>query len=318
MKILVAGGSGFVGGRLAESLSNIGHEVTITYNNKKPALKNHPNIGAVKINLFHSKNLQKVCKGFDFVIYAIGMDAQNCLKDPVGAISVNALGAGNLLNASAVGGASKFVYISTAHVYANPLVGHINERSPIRNMHPYATSHSAGENLVLQLGKRYNIDTTVIRLANSFGCPAFSRPECWSLAVNDFCRQVVDTKKIQIHSDIYQQRDFIPIEEVCRFIANLLDVDENQKKITSIINLGTMRSFTLIQMAKLVSMRAEKLFGYKPKIAYLKKYEANSKNDEKLIYGSLYSTKSDILFKKSINKEIDRLLIFCKSMIRKK
>jgi len=312
MRILVAGGSGFVGGRLAEALSNSGHQVTITYARNKPILKNHPNIGVVKINLLHSNSLRKVCEGFDVVINAIGMNAQNCLKDPIGALSVNALGAGNLLNASAAGGASKFIHISTAHVYADPLVGNIDERSPLRNMHPYATSHSAGENLILQLGQKENIDTTIIRLANGFGCPAFDSPECWSLAVNDFCRQVIETKKIQIKSDINQQRDFIPMKVVCGFIGALLD-DENQENKTSLINLGAKRSYTLLQMAELVSFRVEKLFGYKPRIDYFKQCKINRSNLRELKYNSIYPRKIAISIKKIIDKEIDELLNFCNS-----
>ena len=66
------------------------------------------------------------------------MNAQDSLIDPKEAIEFNGRSTERLVIASIDAKVSKFIYLSTAHVYCSPLHGEISEESPILNKHPYA------------------------------------------------------------------------------------------------------------------------------------------------------------------------------------
>ena len=79
------------------------------------------------------------------------MNAEDCNKSEIEAIRVNEGNTKALLSAAIENNVKNFVYLSTAHVYASPLKGSLNESSPINGTHPYATSHFLGEQTVLEV-----------------------------------------------------------------------------------------------------------------------------------------------------------------------
>jgi UDP-glucose 4-epimerase len=75
-----------------------------------------------------------------------------------------------LVQASVSVGVTKFIYLSTAHVYSSPLTREIDEESCLTNRHSYTTSHIAGEKAVFyQPGNADNITGIVLRLSNGVG-----------------------------------------------------------------------------------------------------------------------------------------------------
>jgi len=84
-----------------------------------------------------------------------------------------------------------------------------------------------------------------------------------------FCRQAATINKIKINTDVYQERDFIPIGVACKSISSLLDINKGWNNFSDILNLGSMKSFTIMGMAELVSIRAEKILNFKPMMTWL-------------------------------------------------
>src|SRR3546814_20189177 len=97
------------------------------------------------------------------------MNAQNCAANPVEALEFNGVATARLVQAAARVGIRRFIYLSTAHVYCAPLTGTITEDTCPRNLHPYATSHLAGENAVLRAVKAGEISGMVLRFLNVLG-----------------------------------------------------------------------------------------------------------------------------------------------------
>ena len=106
----------------------------------------------------------------------------------------NGVATKRLVEAASRAGVKKFIYLSTAHVYASPLVGTITEQTLPNNSHPYASSHLAGESAVLNADERGVIQGVVMRLSNAYGAPMHKGVNCWMLVVNDLCRQAVQTR----------------------------------------------------------------------------------------------------------------------------
>ena len=122
-------------------------------------------------------------------------------------------------------GVPRFLYFSTAHVYGSSLEGTITEQTCPRNLHPYATSHLAGEQAVLEAAQRGAIRGVVFRLSNAFGAPVSSEVNCWMLLVNDLCRQAVTTGELALRTAGLQLRDFVTLEDVTRAVLHVLQRD---------------------------------------------------------------------------------------------
>jgi UDP-glucose 4-epimerase len=85
MNILIAGGFGFIGGRIAARLVQSGHRVILGTRNVRIPTAWLPESEVLRIEWDDDRALEHCCNGIDVVIQAAGMNAQDCLNDPVGA-----------------------------------------------------------------------------------------------------------------------------------------------------------------------------------------------------------------------------------------
>ena len=154
MRILIAGGFGFVGGRLAEHFLQAGHQIVLGSRNESNPPDWLPQAEVAQIKWNDDCDLESSCEGVDVIIHAAGMNVQDCAADPATALDFNGVATANLVEAASRAGVKKFIYLSTAHIYASLLVSTITEETLPRNLHPYATSHLAGEHAVLSASSR--------------------------------------------------------------------------------------------------------------------------------------------------------------------
>ncbi|MEN9325932.1 MAG: hypothetical protein RI943_343 [Bacteroidota bacterium] len=308
MRTLITGGHGFVGGRIGVYLSNNGHQV-ILGSRKKLEVPNWLPTAVTVVSDWSSRNsLDSIVKDVDLVIHTSGLNSAECEKNPNEAMQVNGLNTKNLIDASVNSGVKNFIYISTAHVYASPLIGFFDEKSETKNNHPYAVSHLAGEKAVITAGQESDINVLVIRLANAFGYPVTQSVNCWSLFVNQICKQVIENKEITLKTQGAQKRNFITIESVTAIIKNLID-QEQIKKLPNIINIGSKNSCSILEMAQFIQSRSKIVLGYEPKIKFLDSRE--NLQTYSLEYHSLFENiYEDFLF--NFEDETDKLLVRCK------
>ena len=314
MQIFIAGGFGYIGGRLALALSANGHEITLGTRQCRSSPDWLVNSKTVIMDWDNKAELSKICEGQDVVIQAAGMNAKDCAQDPVGAIKFNGEATKNLLDGAIQAAVSRFIYLSTAHVYKDPLSGKISETTPTENHHPYATSHLLGEQYVLEMNKSQHIDSVVVRITNGFGAPATVSTNCWSLLACDLCKQVIETGLIQLKSEITAQRDFIPLTDVCSAIIRIAEFKE-RPYCSQPINLASCISMSLIEFATLIQHRSEKLLLFSPKIITLHA-KPKAKHNEVLQFSTNNLAKFSITLKLELDQEIDELLRFCKERFK--
>ena len=310
MRILITGGFGFVGGRLAQHLQKTGHQIILGSRNSNSPPDWLPQAQVARTEWTDGRALERICKGVDVVIQASGMNAQDCLENPVAALEVNGLATALLLQAAVGCSVSQFIYLSTAHVYASPLKGTITESTCPLNLHPYATSHLAGENVVLSAGQKGLIQGMVLRLSNAFGAPTHQAANCWMLLVNDLCKQAVETGKIVLQTSGLQQRDFIGMTEVCRVVDHLCSRDDELPQ-PAIVNLGSGVSQSVLEMAQLVQKRCNLVLGFQPKL--IRSTEGAGERHNKLLYKGEKLLEMGIEVSSDTYTDIDDLLIFCQA-----
>ena len=314
MRVLITGGLGYLGGRLANHFSNAGFSVLIGSRRKVPSPFWSPNSKILKMEWTNENNLLEACTNVDIVFHAAGMNAQACEVSPTEAAKFNGEASYRLAQAATRAKVQAFIYLSTAHVYASPLSGHITEATEVKNPHPYATSHLAGEVAVLSAVQKTQTAATILRLSNVFGLPMHLGVNCWDLLVNNLCKQAVLTGEIVIKSDANQSRDFITISDTCNVIGSIASA-VFLKDTPKIINVGNGLSSSLADMAKLVQERCNLVLGFEPPIKTMINASGPPKPFE---FQTLHSTFLAGLMNKDYEGEIDELLKYCKNNLTEK
>lgn len=309
--VLITGGFGYLGGRIAEYLWKSGFRVRVGSTRSKI----HPNESRfsheiVKLNLLDEKSLELACKDVTIVIHLAAMNAQLCEQDPEKASQINTDGTGNLINAAIKEKVNQFIYFSTAHVYGSPLNGKLTEKTLPSPQHSYAKTHFLAEEYVLNASKHKLINGVVLRLSNAIGAPLNKNVNCWMLISNDLCRQVLTKKIMTINSNIFLERDFISISEVCVIVEKII-INPNLQN--GIFNLSTGVSLTLLDLANLIRKRTIKILQFAPEIKLLSKDRVSRVNSKSLVISNNKLKTHGVNINQDIEYEIDQLLTKCKN-----
>jgi len=314
MTILITGGFGYIGGRLAQYLGDIYGDANIRLLARNSS--HVPDwVGEKQIitgDLLDISSLETACEDVDIVIHLAALNEIDSAKDPLAALRVNGEGTLNLINAAIMNNVKKIVYFSTFHVYGLNASGNITENTVPLPVHPYAITHHVSEDFVRMADNKKEIKGIILRLSNGFGFPAHPQINRWSLVVNDLCLQAVLNNKMVLKSSGKQHRDFVTLTDVSRCVEHLLSID-NQKLDAAdcIYNLGGEFSYSILDMAELIKERCKKVLGISPEIVVGKDNVSNKAVEEPVIYNIDKIKKTGFKLVANVNEEIDKTIVFC-------
>jgi UDP-glucose 4-epimerase len=197
-------------------------------------------------------SLSSAVDGIDAILHLAALNEIECQQDPDLALEVNGNGTQRLLHAAQSHGVSRFIYMSTFHVYGPGAAQPITENSPTRPIHPYAITHRLAEDFVNSHRHNQKMETLILRLSNGYGYPADPGVSRWSLVFNDLCRQAVEREEIKLRSGGTQQRDFVSITDVSRGVYHFLGLPEGGWG-EGLLNFGGECSMSIIEVARLVA-----------------------------------------------------------------
>lgn len=255
MKILVAGASGYLGGRVTEYLADAGMEVIAQ-------LRNYPE----NSDLWISKTAGIRCGDIrtpemiqsiadcnpDAVIYTISLTHKISEENSANALETNVTPVWKLLDALGEN-CRRFLYFSTQQVYGKIQQGEcITESREPRPRNNYGLTHLMCEDICRFFAEKRDGKFVSLRISNGFGAPALSSSDCWRLVVNDFCQAARREREIRLLSDGTPLRDFIHVADICRATALLLEVPDN-KLTHDVYNLGGGRTYSILDLAILVA-----------------------------------------------------------------
>jgi UDP-glucose 4-epimerase len=312
-KVLITGGSGYIGGRLVQALVKE-PRFHLRLGTRQP-LANRPlwpeAVEIVPFDLLSQDDLISACRGVRYVIHLAALNEIDSLANPEAALSINGLGTLKLLEAAQGAGVERFIYFSTAHVYGAPLVGIITEESLPRPNHPYAITHRVAEDFVLAAHDQKAIQGIALRLSNGFGAPASVSPNRWTLIVNDLCRQAMTTGKLVLKSSGLQWRDFITLSDVARSVQHLLNLPASACQ-DGLFNLGGECSLQIIDLAQRIAHRASRFLGFTPPIH--RPESGPTETFQPLDYRVDKFKSTGFSLSRNIDEEIDATLHFCKEV----
>lgn len=314
MNILITGGLGYIGGRLANHLAGQpGYKVTVT--TRKNISETISYQIPSHIQIIHGvspSSMEEAIGKTDIVIHLAALNEIDSLKRPLEAIQVNVLESFIVLESAIKHKVKKFIYFSTAHVYGAPLRGVITEKIIPRPVHPYALTHHAFEDFVTAARDNKKIDALVLRLSNSFGRPSFLSADRWTLLVNDLCREAITKNQMTMKTAGLQQRDFICLLDVCRAVQYFIET-ANEKCLDGVFNLGGNNAMPVIEMANLIKERVRVLFDKEIMLSAPKASTAEMQEDYLLQYDISKLLSTGFSLKNNIIDEIDNMLLFCNS-----
>ena len=309
--ILLTGGLGYVGGRVAKGLAQ-DPDFDITVTSRNPDTTELPEWlsgdQCVKLDVLNGDDSKNVCKNRDVIIHFAALNEIDSALDPEKALLVNVLGTLKLVKAAEAAGVKKFIYFSTAHVYRSPLEGSISETTLPRPVHPYAITHRAAEDYVLATNHQKKMQGIVLRMSNSIGAPINTKVNRWSLAGNDLCRQAITTREMRLTTSGLQKRDFITLHDVARAVSHMIRLPVTSVE-DGIFNLGGENSLSIFDLALKIQNRCTINFDFTPSIK--RPAPMSPEKSRSLLYSvkKLKSTGFDL--KGNLDQEIDDTLRFC-------
>jgi UDP-glucose 4-epimerase len=260
------------------------------------------------LDVLDAADVARSCKGITAVVHLAALNDRQATHDPESAEAVSGRGTDALVSAAIENNVQRFIFMSTAHVYSSPLHGVITESTPTTNQHPYATSHISGERAVAEHHDKERFLGIRLRCANGFGYPMNPEVDIWHTLVYDLCKQVVATHRMILRTSGLQQRNFIPVSDICAAILHFLQLDAAQVS-DGLFNLGGSSSTTVLEMATVVAERAHAVLGITATID-----RPNPSTDESVIPLDYQIDKlitTGFVPKNVVNEEIDRLLLMC-------
>ncbi len=309
-RVLITGGYGYVGGRVAQALTRTGTYAVSLGTRSTPAGAPSWLPAALTVTLEWSSTemLRRACAGADSIVHLAAMNGIESARDPVRALEVNGLQSLRLLEAAISENVKRFIYLSTAHVYGAPLVGMIDERTLPRPARPYAITHKTAEDFVLGAADAGRIEAIVLRLSNGFGAAAHAGVDGWMLLVNDLCRQAVTERALTLASPGLQRRDFVTLEDVGRAVEHALALPVGQGG-GLLFNLGGDAALRVIDMAELIAVRCDAVLGFRPPIK--RPLPRDGERSKELHYSSAKFQGTGFRLTKNHAAEIDSTLRLC-------
>jgi len=172
MKVLITGGTGFIGSRLALAYLEKGDSVSVMgQENNGAESENRKSIETKggKITIGSVTDRQKVfetVKGADVVYHFAAAQHEANVPDQT-FWDVNVAGTKNVIEASLKARVKRFVHGSTIGVYGTSLEGHLDEQSPVNPDNIYGVTKLEGEKLVRSFENK--LPVVIIRVSETYG-----------------------------------------------------------------------------------------------------------------------------------------------------
>ena len=260
-KVLVTGGTGFIGTEVVKQLHKKGYEITILDRKDKPEGLDH--VKYIKGNLSNPAKCVFACAGQDYVIHlAAKARIPESFINPDEYFDSNVTGTRNILTAASAVGIRKFVYAGSSSVYGNNTPPNKPTHKP-DPLNYYAMSKLFGEHLCKQYKIMFNLNYNILRFFT-----VYSENQPTSLLFGKFAQMVKDGKPVTIHGDGEYKRDYIHVSDVAT--ACIASMESKVKNDTFNVGTGTSISVnTVVEVLKkhapkFTAVNVDKPRGYAP------------------------------------------------------
>jgi UDP-glucose 4-epimerase len=220
MRILVTGGSGFIGRQVVRSLTDAGHVVRIV------DLAPHPDPG-VDVVIGDIASAEVIERAFDggmdgVVHLAAVTSVLKSIEMPELTYQTNIAGTHRLLEGARAAGVQALVFASTGGAITGPMEEEkITERAHLRPLTPYGASKAAAEMMMYAYTSVFGVRCTYLRFANVYGPGMQAKDSIVARLMR--CIRLGNT--FEVYGEGTQVRDYVNVLDVVEAVKLAL-VDE--------------------------------------------------------------------------------------------
>jgi UDP-glucuronate decarboxylase len=251
-RVLVTGGSGFIGSHLCDRLIAEGNDVLCVDNFYSSTRENvahlldHPRFELLR----HDITFPLYVEVDEIYHLACPASPVHYQRDPVQTTKTAVHGSINVLGLAKRTGA-KVLLTSTSEVYGDPLVhpqsedywGNVN---PIGPRACYDEGKRAAETLFFDYWRQHNLEIKVVRLFNTYG-PRMHPQD--GRVVSNFIMSALTGSPVTLYGDGSQTRSFCYVDDLIDGLVAMMNTDSS---ITGPINLGNPGEFTVKELAEMI------------------------------------------------------------------
>ena len=229
-KVIVFGGSGFLGSYVADELTRRGYEVTIADMVESKYLK--CNQSFVKANVLDINHLKEIIKDQEIVYNFVAIaNLDDAIHDPVSTMNINVIGNLNLLEACiSVGGVERFIYASSAYALSN-------EGSF------YGISKQSSEKLTEEYYHRYGMKYTVIRYGSLYGERASHNNYMYNLL-----KGAIKSGNLEYKGDGQDLREYIHAADASKLSVDILEDTQYENEHIILTGIEKLKRIELLTM----------------------------------------------------------------------
>ncbi len=244
-RVLVTGGSGFIGSHVVDALARAGIEPRII--DLRPSAHHPPGtVDVVVGDLLDGETLREAMQGCDAVIHlAAAADVGAVAEDPEDAERINARGTLAVLEAARAIALPRVIYGSTIWVYGESGEAVVDEEAGLGlPRHLYTASKLAGEMYCASYAELYGVPCTILRFGIPYGPRA--RP---SAVTPTFVRKALAGEPLTVAGGGMQTRRFVYVEDLAEGVVRALCPAAANR----VYNLSSDETVTIRELAEKVS-----------------------------------------------------------------
>ena len=256
MKILITGGSGFIGSYLCKNLLEQGHEV-ISLDNFSAGefeniaeLENLRGFKSVEGSILDQELVRDLISSVDSCFhFAAAVGVQKILDDPIGSLKTNLHGSEIVIQASSENKIN-LVLASTSEIYGKNPTQPLTEDSdrvigsPLLSRWTYSEAKAIDEALAHAYHSKHGLKVKIVRLFNTVG-PRQS--PAYGMVIPRFFAAALSGKDLEIHGDGSQRRVFCHVDDAVNGVIELWKHSDGNGEA---FNIGGVEEISILNLAK--------------------------------------------------------------------
>ena len=239
-KVLITGGTGFIGKNLVNTLKDYCDVLVLSRNTKCQGVKTVNADITDKNALFNALNKIEI----DLVFHIAGNTITPNHTNDLDHFSINSLGTRNLLELCLEKETERIIYSSSVEVYGNPLHSPIKETHPIIPISYYGMSKWIGEQYCQEFFKQYGLNSTILRYSYVYGprLPDFR-------VISRFIKNALEEKPLLLHNCGKSSTDYVFVGDVV--LSNILAAS-NKNAVNQVFNIGSGVETSVEELAHII------------------------------------------------------------------